>query len=295
MPRKHEFTLYTFNELSSKAKERAIRDFRDDPDLTWDESDSQWLTEMFEQDLADHYGLGDMKVGWGLSYTQGDGVCFSGSVNIESFIKAEKAEKRFERVIKLAQDGLIGAKIVHRGRDCHWNSMDTEVELYLKEEDLVPEDLLSKMREWQGERDKIDLEWMRARDRVRDMNMAPIREWTKQVERHSKPSDDPREWSPREPGPKPAPLNFPEPPKPEIIVPDWYKEAEVQQEREYKKVEAEVGEFKEYLEERIQDISREMEKTGYGEIEYQKTDEYIIEVLENRDWEYLKNGELWKG
>jgi hypothetical protein len=295
MPRKHETTLYSFDELSPKAKERAIKDFRNDPELTWDDTDSHMLTETFQEDLKHHYGLGDMKVGWSLSSCQGDGVCFHGSVNIQSFIKAEEAEKQFQRILKLADEGLIGATITHESRYCHWNSMHIEVELYLREGDLLPRDLQKRIDEWEEKRDEIIDEWNRVRSAVIEKNMAPVREWEQRSERYKRGPQGPREWTPRGPGPKPESLNYPVPPEPVIVQPDWLEEAKTRMQLEYLLVENETKEFETYLDERVKEISKEMEKNGYDEIESHQKDEYITEILENRDWEYLKDGERWDG
>ena len=103
--------IYTFKELSPEAKNQAIEDARDDPKFTWDDGDSQMLTESFEQDIDDHYGLGDdMKVFWSLSYSQGDGVCFEGPVDVGKFIETETMKKRFGLVVD-----KISVKITHHG------------------------------------------------------------------------------------------------------------------------------------------------------------------------------------
>jgi len=204
MPRKFEVELFTFDELSKKAKERAVKDFGDDPENTWDDDDAHMLTELFETDLKDHYGLGNLKAWWSLGYCQGDGVCFEGSVDIPGFIKAEKQEKRFQKIIGLAEEGLLFITIKNRGRSCHYNSMEIEVDFRGDDE-----------------------------------------------------SSGPRDWSPR--GGQ------------------------------------SVSDFEEYLKDRVEEISQEMEKAGYKEIEYHRSNEYIEEILENRDWEYTKSGERWEG
>lgn len=213
MPRKFEIELFSFDELSKKAKERAIKDFADDPEKTWDQDDSERLTEMFENDLEDHYGLGKFEVYWSLGYCQGDGVCFKGTVDIPKFIKTEKQEKKFQKIIWLDEQGAISVKISNRNRSCHYNSMEFDIDYPgAREGDLGP----------QG----------------------------------------PREWSPRD------------------VSPEGLDKL--------------VEEFVEYLKDRVQEISQEMEKAGYEEIEYHRSDDYVTEILENRDYEYTKDGERWK-
>lgn len=295
MPRKEEFDVFTFDELSPKAKKRAIEDFRDDPELTWDDTDSDMLTETFEQDLKDHYGLGDLKVGWSLSYCQGDGVCFSGTVTIPEFLEREKEEKQFARVLRLAEEGSISAKISHESRYCYPTSMDIEIQNFSREEELIPKDLRKRVDEWENWREEILDKWRREREAVVEKNWAPVRAWEDAVESFGrKIAQGPREWTPRGPGQKPEPLKNPLPPEPVILVPEWVKEAREKAEADYLVIENEIKEFEKYLGERIEEIAREMEKNGYDEMDYHRKDEYITEILENNDWEYLKTGERWE-
>ena len=297
MPKKKEYILYTFNELSKKAQQKAIEDFKGDPELTWDDADSDMLTETFEQDLQDHFGLGRMKVGWSLGYCQGDGVCFWGPVTISEFLEREKEEKRFEKLLKVAQEGLVSAKITHKDRSCHYNSMEVEIDHYVREEDLYPTELRDEISKWEREKGRVIRKWEEESREIRFQSTAPVREWEarlREYEKH-KQHGGPRAWSPRiqHPGPEPQPLALPLPPEPVIPVPEWLSEVYVKTEADVKELERQVTEFKDYLEERIKEISRELEENGYKEMEYHRSDEYITEVLENRDYEYLKTGERW--
>ena len=50
------------------------------------------------------------------------------------------------------------------------------------------------------------------------------------------------------------------------------------------------AEFEEYLSEKVKDISRELEKSGYAEIEYQTSEETIKQDLSEREHLYDKDG-----
>jgi hypothetical protein len=50
-------------------------------------------------------------------------------------------------------------------------------------------------------------------------------------------------------------------------------------------------EFEEYLSEKVKEISRELEKTGYAEIEYQMSEDTIRSDLSEREHLYAKDGE----
>ena len=69
--------LYEFNELSKEAQAYAIDRYR----YEFDGIDAGNLTEWFESELCDAYGLKDVEVSWSLSYSQGDGVSFTGEIS----------------------------------------------------------------------------------------------------------------------------------------------------------------------------------------------------------------------
>lgn len=300
--REKKLRIYTFDELPPKAKKRAIEDVRDDPELTWDQTDSEMLTETFEQDLDDHYGLGeDMEASWSLGYSQGDGVCFKGSVDVRKFIETEKAEGRFGALIN-----RIGARITHDGRYCHWNSMDVEIGTYAVEEDVARPEDLKRVEEWEDERHEIMERWRADYAKAKEESLAPVREWEERKARReaeiahwrARRGRGPKAWLPGEPAPfdepKPAPLSMPVPPEPGITEPPDVEAARTRVQNAWKALEELTEEFRTYLDERIKEISREMEKNGYEEIEYHSSDEYITEMLENRDWEFLEDGRRYR-
>lgn len=296
--REKRLRIYSFKELSPKAKKRAVEDVRNDPEMTWDQADSEMLTETFEQDLDDHYGLGDgMEANWSLGYSQGDGVCFKGNVDVGKFITTEKIEGRFGPLVD-----RIGVKVTHDGRYCHWNSMDVEVETYATEEDLARKEDLELIGEWEDERHEKMERWRMEYAKAREESLAPVREWEERKARReaewkrfeARRGRGPKAWLPGAPAPfdepKPAPLPIPLPPEPVIIGPPDVEAARTRVANAWKEFEELVAAFTAHLEDRIKEISREMEKNGYEEIEYHSGDEYITEMLENRDWEYLEDG-----
>jgi hypothetical protein len=199
MPRKVEVVVYEFSELSKKAQDRAIEDFR----ASEINDDARCLTDIFENDLESHFGLGRLKVFWSLNDScQGDGVAFEGLVDIKNFVSVDEGAKKFRGVV-----GKVWAKISHHGSYFRSSSMDVEVGLeeVEVERDLYPED-----------------------------------------------------WDPR-------------------VVDDKTLVA-----------------FQEYLERRIEEISKELEKTGYAEIEYQNSEEAITETIVANDFEFLENGKRYK-
>lgn len=126
MPREHKITVYKFEELSEKAKKRAIDDYRN-KGWSWDQHDNDQLDEIFKQDLEE-WGLDDPEVYWSLGYSQGDGVAFSGNLDVKKWI-SKNAPKKFRPLI-----GQIEVHILHdaRLRYHHWNSMGVEISTELE-------------------------------------------------------------------------------------------------------------------------------------------------------------------
>jgi hypothetical protein len=281
-------TEFLFKELGKEAQAKAIEDARKGGQFDFDDADADSLTEWFEQDLEDHYQIGTMKAYWSLGYCQGDGVCFQGQVDVQRFIKSEKMEKEFGELID-----KVSAKITHESRYCHWNSMHVEVEVtggnwedYLSNEDA------RERREWEDLVDQRRRE-QREADRMRN---APVYEWQARALAWERRQgrvirEGKQDWSPREgrgPGPKPAPLDIQIPPG--IEEPELLLVARLDAEKAYEGLYQKGEEFRTWLEERVKEISREMEKAGYSEIEHHQSDEFLAERLEDMDWTYQEDG-----
>lgn len=284
-----EKTSWSFSELSPEAKKRAIEDYRqENEENLFDQDDAHHLTELFETDLQDHYGLGPMKANWSLGYCQGDGVCFHGHVDLETFLKAERKKKRFGDLI-----GRASATITNEdSRYCHWNSMAVEVVSDVDADAFLPKRLLDRYQEWVYEsRHRVQVRHRVAYDRA-----APLRAWQREVDRWREEMEQKhyrkQDWSPRVPSPpeKPQELDLE---MPELLeMPADIKAAFAQAEQDFAQFNKDLDAFQEYLTERVQEISRELEKMGYDEIEYHSSDAYIGERLEVDDEEYRENGSL---
>lgn len=73
-----EYNLYKFSELSDKAKERALNKFNeynDFNDILLEDLDQWLLFRLKENNIA----INNYKILYSLSYSQGDGVCFTGN------------------------------------------------------------------------------------------------------------------------------------------------------------------------------------------------------------------------
>jgi hypothetical protein len=85
-----------YAELSPEAQQR-VREVWREKGWTWDEHDSEDLTEFFRQELECAYGIDDAKVEWDLGYSQRDHVTFRATPSIE------RMAERNEVLAKLAR------------------------------------------------------------------------------------------------------------------------------------------------------------------------------------------------
>jgi hypothetical protein len=285
--REKKIRIFFFAELSPEAQKRAIEKFQDDHDFVWDQSDSDFLTDSFEEDLDDHFGLGDdMKVEWSLGYVQRDGVCFQGAVDVPKFIKTENLEKEFGFL-----KNVVSVHISHARGSCYHGSMDVELDIV---GDPAPADAVETLERWEAERNSAIRKWRRDLDERLKKRSAPILEWEERVRERQRRAKGPLEWTPL-PGPKPEPLDLPLPPEPVFSEPPEVADARRIVDEARKSLEKKAEEFREFLEERVEEISRELQKNGYQEIEYHNSEEYVRERLENLDFEFLEDGRLYKG
>lgn len=256
------------------------------------------LTEDFESILQER-GIRHATANWSLGYCQGDGVCFTGTVDIAEVIRLNRL-KEFKDLAEWASADGASAKILNgNSRYCHWNSMTVEMELYGGSWDLYPPELIKELRRYEEQCDQLRKEYQRAWAEVKARNVAPIREWQRLQARWLKNAPkDPQDWSPRihPPGPEPAELTEPYPPQPECPEPAPVSvSAKEEAEARWKALEILMNEFETWLIQWVKDLSKELEKIGYAEIEYRRSDEAIIEFFNGNEWEFLEDGGRWKG
>lgn len=296
MPKKHVVKTYSIDELQPQARKEAIERVRE---RAFDHDDSEHLTEEFQR-LLEEKGFNDPEASWSLGYCQGDGVCFKGMVDVAKVIQQNKL-KQFKPLIVAAKLDLISAKVHHDGsRYCHWNSMTVELEFRGDVQDLLPHDLLHEWNEWSFERRSLYSAWGHEKWQVQERNLVPVRDWERRMEAWKKSGRSSRDWSPRQysefrnPGPKPMPGTEPEPPEPVFPMPEHLAAAIQAVEPKWKEIEALIPQFETWLEQWIKDVSKELEKIGYEEIEYRRSDEAIADSFRERDKQFLEDGEEFK-
>jgi hypothetical protein len=286
MPKKREIKTYDFDELSPEAKEKAIEDYRPD---AWDDTDSDWLTEDFEQVLEEK-GLPNLKVYWSLSHVQGDGVGFYGPLDVEDYLKKNGLLERFSELVP-----FVSAKITGESGRYHGSgSMNMEIELHGGPEDLVPDNLRDEIQERRRDQSRLLERWHGKIAEIQRQRMAPVIEWERRRgEWEKKRGTGPKEWAPGSPGPwKPTPFDIPLPPRPEDPPePEKLKDAREKAEQEWTELESLVHELEAHLKEHTDDVAGKLAEDGYGEIEYRTGDEGIAEFFMANEWKFLEDGE----
>ena len=226
MARKKEIQIYSYDELSKEAKKRALEAAREY--FAWHDTDSQNLSDFFKERL-DEVGLPNDKVWWDLGYSQGSGVSFYGTVDLDEYLKKNGLVEQYGDLAEVADVRIEGENHRFRGP----KSMDVEVELTTNEEDVY--------RAKYGK----DLEERRRRSL--------------------------KDWRPHE-GPDP-----------------W-----VLASAELKRLETLTERLKAHLEDHVEDMAREFAKAGYAEIEYQGSEENLVDLIEANEWEFLEDGSRWE-
>ena len=132
--------LYTFGELTPAAQQKVIERDRfitvDDP-FWYEPIIEEWTEELhrrgFEQAKILFTGFG----------SQGDGACFTATVNIEQFLHALGLEDRFPQVIEAAQQALVEITIRHSYRYYFATSTDVRIQ-YDGDQDI--DDALARLQ-----------------------------------------------------------------------------------------------------------------------------------------------------
>ena len=141
---KREIDVYTFDELSPKAKERAITDYRHSG-AAFDSSDTELLSETFRDQLKEK-GLPYDDVRWRLSYSQGDGVAFYGQFDLGEYLRANKLKSKFPAIARVADDVSADIEKIGPHMYDHWNTMRVHLEPQVDLTDIQKTEL-ARLRE----------------------------------------------------------------------------------------------------------------------------------------------------
>lgn len=132
MPKEKKIAIYSYDELSRDAKERAKEDVRNFYENILDSYLESFNEEAKEQ--IEKEGFSDVDINYSLSYSQGDGFSFTGYVgNVAEFI--EKIGSRFSKLYTSEYVDDISIEIVRNTHHyAHENTVSAEVEIYYSED-----------------------------------------------------------------------------------------------------------------------------------------------------------------
>jgi hypothetical protein len=166
--------------------------------------------------------------------------------------------------------------------------MSIEMELDAQRpEYLLADEVKSKFDEVYFENNHRTRRYQQAVYEWNQNRMWPIRVWEERMDRMPK---GPMEWTPD--FEKPEPLDIPKPEEPELLpIAANVERALEAAKRKLERFELKFKDLEEDVKEWVEDTSRELEKIGYGEIEYRGSDEAITETLQANEYEYTEDGE----
>jgi hypothetical protein len=96
-----ETELYSFEELSTEAQERAVAEY-----VETAEFDTESMTDGMQYELGE-YGLSDMELNYSLSNCQGDGVAFYGDVDIEAVVRNNGLNEKYLQLVEHASVVIV--------------------------------------------------------------------------------------------------------------------------------------------------------------------------------------------
>ena len=123
-----EITLYQFDELSDKAKEKAANYYIEHwmHDEWWD-----CTYEAMKEDGHHNYGFNVKDIRFSGFWSQGDGASWCGSVNVPAWIKSKptayQEHPTTQIVLALIEEGWVDEQVLvsfSSSRYCHENTMD---------------------------------------------------------------------------------------------------------------------------------------------------------------------------
>jgi len=122
--RQETIKLYQFDELSEDVKKKMLDKHRD---INADHSWYDWALEDWYIKLKS-LGYEEAKIYFSGFWSQGDGACFTATVNIDQYLSAHKLKTRFKPLSECAD--YISITITHRWRYYFASSTDVNIEFY---------------------------------------------------------------------------------------------------------------------------------------------------------------------
>ena len=142
--------LYSFEELAPAVQQQVVERERyiNVDDSFWYEPIIEYWTDKLHQ-----RGFEEAKILFSGFGSQGDGACFTATVNIDQFLQAHKLQRHFRKVFTAAKQSLLWVSIRHSYRYCFATSTDVEIQYDGDQE--IDDELERFERVIQEEREKL--------------------------------------------------------------------------------------------------------------------------------------------
>jgi hypothetical protein len=148
-------SIYSFSELSDKAKARALDNHRHDTT-----NDNYWYDFVYEEwrEKLEALGYENVDFSFALAWSQGDGACFTANIDLGEWLRKQKLYNKY-RLLYLHREDVTAKVIDIDGRDCHeysvradleyspWNWNSKVYEQSCEVQDLITEDVRELCRE----------------------------------------------------------------------------------------------------------------------------------------------------
>lgn len=120
-----ELKAYEFKELSDEAKEKVLEKYR-----TWNVNDSWWYepTMDYWKEKLEKLGFSDAEIHFSGFWSQGDGACFNGNVDAETFAKTRDYNAAEIELIQRADPQYKIVTVNHHY--CHYNTRDVQFDCF---------------------------------------------------------------------------------------------------------------------------------------------------------------------
>lgn len=123
--REAKVKLYSVNELTGKAKDRAIEAGRQWHNETFD---SDNMTDELKEHAEEKHGVVTDECFWSISFCQGDGVAFYGSIDLDVLAEKHADVKKIVDAATMIDVTLTVTSEGKNNRYHHWNSMSVSAE-----------------------------------------------------------------------------------------------------------------------------------------------------------------------
>lgn len=119
MPEEIMMTVYKYEELTDTAQETA-RAKIGEWNAEWENENLKYQFEL----VLEERGLPTEKIEWSLGYSQGDGVAFYGSIDVEKALRYMRKYNRYRNLF-IRSDGPPYARIIGNSFSTHYSHYNT--------------------------------------------------------------------------------------------------------------------------------------------------------------------------